>query len=279
MKTVLFPSDYSPHAEVALPYAVSLAQLLGATLHILHVDSHVELNVIRPVKHWERAAGSDLEKAKWARNKEKLRVRLKEEYPDLQVVFAEEYGSPVAGIIHYAKKHTPAWTVMGTRGRAAERSGGPFGSVSMGVLKHQQLPVLLIPLHAPEPRIKHIGYASDFREEDLSTILTLVPMVKAIDGKLTCIHVRGHEDFWDKVQRKFFDQLYDLAQSTNLVDFKILRDGDVQKSLSQVVREEQIDTLAMLHRHHHDLIEYYQDSMTRRIALEFDIPLMVFHGE
>ena len=252
---------------------------MNARLHILHVDPKVELSVIRPVRHWERAAGSTTSKVKWASYQQVIKAHMLDNFPDVDVVFAEEFGSPVSGITHYAKTHKPVWTIMGTRGRAAERSGGPFGSVSMGVIKHQQFPVLLIPANAPGPGLTNIGYASDFHEADLSTILSLVPLVKAIDGRLTCIHVRGAEDYWDKVQRQFFDQLYDLSQSTNLVTFKILRGGEIAKTLRQVIEDEQIDTLAMLHRHHHNLMEYYQDSLTRRIALQSNIPLMVFHGE
>jgi len=37
MKRVLFPTDFSPHANAALPHAINLAALQGGELHLLHV--------------------------------------------------------------------------------------------------------------------------------------------------------------------------------------------------------------------------------------------------
>ena len=35
-RKILVPTDFSPHAEHAMQYAVELAKKLGASLHLLH---------------------------------------------------------------------------------------------------------------------------------------------------------------------------------------------------------------------------------------------------
>jgi nucleotide-binding universal stress UspA family protein len=36
LRTILVPTDYSPTSEAALTYAIDLARLVGATVHVLH---------------------------------------------------------------------------------------------------------------------------------------------------------------------------------------------------------------------------------------------------
>jgi nucleotide-binding universal stress UspA family protein len=61
LKDILFPTDFSPAAEAALPFALKLAQIHGARVHVAHVilpEPHA--NVLSPVlpEHynvWEEA--------------------------------------------------------------------------------------------------------------------------------------------------------------------------------------------------------------------------------
>ena len=41
IRTILAPTDFSPHAETAVRYACGLAERLGAELHLLHVLSEI----------------------------------------------------------------------------------------------------------------------------------------------------------------------------------------------------------------------------------------------
>jgi len=43
VKNVLFPTDFSPTSESALPYAVAIARRFGSTLHLVHVLSEANL--------------------------------------------------------------------------------------------------------------------------------------------------------------------------------------------------------------------------------------------
>ncbi|MDP5168619.1 MAG: universal stress protein [Bacteroidia bacterium] len=279
MKAVLFPTDFSAHAEVALPFAIRLAQQLHAQLVVMHVEPKIGISVLRPIRHWERGSETQFDPQEWDQHQREITTKIEEIAPDVPVGFLTSTGAPVATISDFVSSNKPDWIVMGTRGLESDKSDGPFGSIALGVVRHVKVPVLLVPQHAEGRTINHIAYASDFQEKDLSSVLALAPLVRSLEGTLTCVHVRGQENFWNSVQREFFDKLYDLSQNSSTINFRILRNEQVKDALEAFIEQENIDAVALLHRHHHSMKEYYQESVTRRVALGSKIPVIVFHED
>jgi len=143
LKTVLFPTDFSDQAEVALDHALALAEKHGAALHMLHaVVLHAD-DPNDPAHHFPDA--------------EEIRVRLEEIAEDrmanqLETRRAEEIdvtraqrrgisGAPV--ILEYAEEIDADVIVMGTHGRRG-LSRALLGSVTEEVVRLSKCPVLTI---------------------------------------------------------------------------------------------------------------------------------------
>lgn len=78
MKKILVPTDFSQAAQNAGEYALSLAQVTGASVHLLHVDTEV-MPVLPGPEPWIANANSLL-----ANKDERIRqevVRLRGKYP------------------------------------------------------------------------------------------------------------------------------------------------------------------------------------------------------
>jgi nucleotide-binding universal stress UspA family protein len=143
IRTILAPTDFSHHAEVALRYAAGLAERLDATLHLLHVLPDVVVPVgpdpslvssFPPEYYQETEAKSHraLEQAidpAWGRPpRTELAVR---------------WGDAVASILGYAGDHQIDLIVVATHGRSGI-SHVLLGSVAEQIIRDAPCPVLTI---------------------------------------------------------------------------------------------------------------------------------------
>lgn len=141
-KQILLATDFSECSVRALDYALTLADISGASLHVLHVHQipvstgwGAEAYVAPPVdlfEQIEQEAREQLDKA--LTDEQRTRARA-------EVVLRS--GNAVVEIIQYAKAHDIDMIVMGTHGR------GPVGHVLMGsvaekVIRKAPCPVLVV---------------------------------------------------------------------------------------------------------------------------------------
>lgn len=137
LKHILVPHDFSEASNEALSHAESLAESVGALLHLLHVvtDPRTEAWSIE-------AAGMNLENLinEWQTDAQK---RL----DDLPVKGAYEFttklGQPYKEIVRYATDHDIDLIVMGTHGRGAIEHM-LLGSVAEKVLRIAPCPVMTV---------------------------------------------------------------------------------------------------------------------------------------
>lgn len=136
LQTIVVPLDGSPLAGQALPFAASLARQSGARIvliraaeahTLLDVDlADAQLGVISRAEH-------DLDAAA---------ARLRDEgvtcYPHVY------YDAPVSAILDGARRHHADLIVMSTHGRSG-LGRVVYGSVADDILRHADMPVLLIP--------------------------------------------------------------------------------------------------------------------------------------
>ncbi len=141
MKKILAPTDFSPGAESALQWALSLSEALGTDVFILHV---LDLSLAG-------VAGLPTELAAMpavGQLVDRLRVETKEEmakvaarYPRATTMVRE--GSPRTGILEAGREIGADLIVMGTHGRTG-LAHIFFGSVAEYVVRHSRIPVLTV---------------------------------------------------------------------------------------------------------------------------------------
>lgn len=140
---ILYPTDFSDHAEKALPHALFLAEEFGAELHMFHA---VVLHAADPAN--PELAFPDLESAyeeihRWAVDRME-EAAPEERRPEVKVVKAQDRGiAPAPTIVEYAVGHDIDLVVMGTHGRRGVRRM-LLGSVAEEVLRTVPCPVLTV---------------------------------------------------------------------------------------------------------------------------------------
>jgi universal stress protein A len=126
IKSILAPTDFSPHSEQAVRYACRLAERLDSELHLLHVLS--EIVPAGPDERAQETLDRSLDPS-WGK-------------PG-KVTRAVRWGSPVESIVSYAVDHRVDLVIISTHGRTG-LSHVLLGSVAERIVREAPCPVLTI---------------------------------------------------------------------------------------------------------------------------------------
>ena len=137
LKNILVPHDFSETSESAMKYAVELARMFGAKLHVLHVSERARFEMAT-----ELPLGLDLSLEDAIRER-LLKIMTTAEQRELKPSFQVQAGTPYAEIVRYAKDAAIDLIVMGTHGRGAV-AHAVMGSVAERVVRHAPCPVLTV---------------------------------------------------------------------------------------------------------------------------------------
>ena len=142
LNRILVPTDFSENSDVALKYAMALADLTGASLHVLHVLQNplgagwaAEVYVPPPAEFFERIEQDAREHLNG--------LLIDEQKGKYRAELVCLNGSPFLEIIQFAKQQTIDLIVIGTHGRGAV-SHMLMGSVAERVVRKAPCPVLTV---------------------------------------------------------------------------------------------------------------------------------------
>jgi len=179
MKRVLFPTDFSPHANAALPYAINVAALEGGELHLLHVVV-LHSATSPPVGEFS--------------GEEEARAALDGlQTGESRVVHAVRRGVAASpAILEYAEENDIDVIVMGSHGRRGFRRL-LLGSVAEEVIRAGQWPVLTV-RHESGGASGNLNFARilapvDFSAQSVEGVSVAADLAKRFGADLDLLHV------------------------------------------------------------------------------------------
>lgn len=141
LRTILFATDFSDTADVALQYAKSIAESFGSSVHVLHVLED-------PLPGW-KPAGHIVGVPKireWMEEDARAkmsRVLTDAERQQFSAQLDITWGNPFVEIVRYAANHKNDLIVLGTHGHGAV-AHLLLGSVAENVVRRAPCPVLTV---------------------------------------------------------------------------------------------------------------------------------------
>lgn len=265
MKTIIFPSDFSAVSDHAWQHTLSIAEQLNARILILHAFVPEKIltgeTVSNPI---------DLSTAE--KNINAYLTEAKQKGISSEIIQSSICEGDFAEILKATVVlENPDLIIMGTNGHNTIYESG---SMTARVIGNVNIPTLVIPLNAPVKKIQNLAYASDFEEENMGRLKQLLLFAQGLDAQLSCIHVRGKDKYWSRLQASFYEQLYHLDQSVGRFEFYIINHEDILTALNKFAQLNEIDVLMMLTHDGKSISESY----TQHMVLQTDIPIWVMHG-
>jgi nucleotide-binding universal stress UspA family protein len=186
LKNVLFATDFSPHSDLALPYAAAIARHYGAKLYGAHVLSSEDYLFTAP----------DLWPAHMEQE-QRLQREVKQHIDEQLEGFAHEslfgVGDVCSVISCFISEHDIDLLVVGTHGRTGTRKL-LVGSVAEKIFRLALCPVLSIGPNVPnksDDRIEfqRILFATKFGKESVAALPYAVSFAEEGQAELALLHV------------------------------------------------------------------------------------------
>jgi nucleotide-binding universal stress UspA family protein len=196
LKNILYPTDFSPAAEAAIPYVTGLAKRYEAKIHALHVRGPAAGPIVGP-----EAMPQVLEVTQHQAELEAS--ELHDIFSGLpHEVFVSE-GDVWTTINTIITQENIDLIVIGTRGRTGVKRA-LLGSVAEEIFRKAPCPVLTVGPHVlgdPERQLemKEILFATDFSPESLAAVPYAVSLAQEHQAHLTLLHVIPKHEVGDLV--------------------------------------------------------------------------------
>lgn len=193
IKKILVPTDFSEQAENALRVAADLAKKHHSEIYLLHM---LEL----PMQLVDGASGgakSDLPEALFFMKLAHQKFENMMNAPFLEGITVHEtaeFDGAFEGIMDYAKKYEIDLVVMGSHGSSGLQ-GLFIGSNTEKVVRHSEIPVLVIKKKHEKFAVNRFVYALDFKAENHNAFRQAIAFAKANNQTLHTLYVNTPGDF------------------------------------------------------------------------------------
>lgn len=244
MKTILVPTDFSPSADNAALFAAHLAQQTGADLMLAHVyQIPVTMNdmpvMILSADELRRSADEQLER---------LQKELQGQFPDVKTTAESRLGSTNDELEDICEEINPLVLVLGTHGMGGiERM--LFGSTTLSVMRHTQLPVIAVPKDHKRYGLRKIVLAADLLDIAKIPARKIVEITQMLGAELELVHVAPHNEKTQKSMQPLLDRLLPLQPVCHTV-----HNENVKTGLLQYLEQNSTDLLMVL-PHEHNIVE------------------------
>ncbi|MFK8006310.1 MAG: universal stress protein [Saprospiraceae bacterium] len=276
MKKILVPTDFSKSALKAFLYAKELAKTLGYGLKVVHINTG-NLSTNQPLI-------LQSEKSRQEVLTEMLNefVTLEDVNEKTNILTTQKIETAIYEAINITKKivllseeEEVELLVMGTTG-ANNALDKMLGSIASSVAQRAHCPVFLIPENVKYQDFENVLYASNYESADEILIESIIDFGNIFRVTMHFVHIE-EQDNYENIEDTIFYKLFekgDPAFSFNIVNIK---NRSVMNGLYQYAEENEVDLIVLVNRQRNVLENFFQLSLTKKMARTTTLPLMVFH--
>jgi nucleotide-binding universal stress UspA family protein len=280
MKNIIVPTDFSPSAKGAFQFALDLAELQGGKVKVVHIY-HPEFD---PDSNWLNNSFLD----GVGNAKERLDAFVKEELNyaaaggvaiDVKVEQEVITGFAVDEILQISQRKEVDLIVMGSTGEKGflEKM---FGSVSTNVTQRAECPVMLVPHGVQFRGFRHIMYASNYEAAERPTLHRIVDVANAFHADIHFVHVaeEGDTRSYQEIENRLFNVLFNGEDPSFAFSLTKVEGHSVVDGLNDYAIKHNIDLVVMVCPHRNFWEQLFHKSVTKAMALNTKLPILVLHG-
>lgn len=274
MKKILFPTDFSEAANHAFIYALNVAKQLKATIITLHVFNRPDVRGSHMATSLEELF-KDMDLSVFENYKHAIppldKLARENDFGDLNIKHVLEEGPVVETIIEVANRDEIDLIVMGTTGASGLKKI-LLGSIAGEVLESANCPALVVPEKATfDGHIDRIAFTTSFKPEERKALDNVLTFATSFDAKIFCVNVDlAHTDFYIHKM----DPLKAEFSGNDKISFSVLEGTDIRETLTDFLKENAIDIIAMVTHKRNFLQELFQYSKTKSMAYHAKTPVL-----
>lgn len=272
-KRILVPTDFSEEADNALEAARSLVASTGSEILLLHVieDPHVETFNTIGEEHYDTMENIYVLKLIEV-SKNRIEALLEEDrFSDINISYKVVIGNPYQNISEQIAEHGCSLVVMGTKGASGIQEL-LVGSNADKVVRYATCPVITVKNCRDLTKIKHIVFASDLREEQLSIIDELKQMQEFYGATLHIIKV--YDSLWLK-QEEVEERIEEFAKVAKLENYtvNVAHNNDEAYAIMEFANEIHADMIAMAAHSRSGILHFLSAPIARDVINHSKYPI------
>ncbi len=273
MKRILVPVDFSEEAKCAVKTAAGIANKTGSDIYLLHM---VDL----PEGIIDAQSGMDNSSPAAILYMSKIHERFDEikNSPELEGLNVHEkvhFQKTFDGVIEESKKDAVDLIVMGSSGATGLKEI-IVGSNTEKVVRHSEVPVLVVKKGTGELDIKHIVFASDFSDDIKKRFEDVMAFSKIFDATLHLLYVNTPHNF--NTTKAVNEKISNFVEDFNLdkFDINIYNDISVEKGILNFANDIDADLIALNTHGRSGLSQLFNGSIGQELANHALKPVLTF---
>lgn len=259
MNTIVVPTDFSAPAENAMMYAGNIAKRTGATIYLLHVyQVPVSMNdvpvMLVSAEELKKNADSQLFSA---------RDTLQKRYPDIEIKTEARLGDAIDEVNELCRQLSPELIIVGRHGATGvERL--LFGSTSLSLIRHTDVPVIVVPDTYTGSLIKNIAIAAEQVVEGIP-VQTIRNFAEEMNASLHVIHVQ--------LAKTEARELHQLVPGLT-AEYTTIHDTEFIHGIQSYAEANNIDLIIVLPKKHTLIERMFFKPHTTELMENLSLPLM-----
>jgi nucleotide-binding universal stress UspA family protein len=283
MKTLLLLIRNPAASEWCINYAIDLAKDLHLKVVLFYVENPSSHHSTVP--HLSGAALEQLhhnlkEKALLARDSLAGQVNdLKRKSDEkVQVEVYTAIGNEIA-LINQMVEEKKAHMVM----LASERKGntGYNRAFVDEVSRNVNCPVWIIPENTRYHSIDSIIYATDYQEEDISTLRKVIDLTHYLSPEITALHITKNPDFQLKIKNAGFQEIVQNKTGYESLSVKSLEEKNgkgIPEMIGDFAAKDKSSLIVVLRDNKEFFDRIFNPSISRKIVHDAGYPVLVYHS-
>jgi len=273
MKKIIVPVDFSEYSEYAIETAAALAHKINAEILVLHM-----LELSDAVISSAHSAKETLFFLKLA--EKRFKSFLDKKYlSGLHITPIVKHFKVFSEINETVKEHNADLIIMGSHG-ASGLQEMLIGSNTEKVVRHSDVPVLIVK-HSPILMdFDNVVFACDFSEEAIKPYINAVNVLKKLNAKMHLVYVnRPYEGFssspeMEKRVAEFLKKAEGNLDKMNQVNY--VNDYSIEKGILNFSNVIGADLIAIATHGRKGLAHFFEGSISEDIANHSTLPVMTF---
>lgn len=265
---ILVPTDFSKNADAALKYAIGLATDTQSSLVILHAYRLLQ-TAVPTVDQSPFSIKNQWDKDTWE-NFRKLEKSLIKG-ADIRYEFEVDVGFASDAIISSIESNKIDLLVIGSAG--AGKMSQFLGSTTLKILDKVKCPVMVVPTDAEYSRFNKVVFAYDNKViKHTAKLNLLLDYIKTFNSNLEILNVYSEQEVTDE-NILLLNKQFEGTKHT----FTSIRCESIAEGILNHLRGSSTDVLVAFKRDHSIIEKVFRYSITKKLVLHTELPLLVLH--
>ncbi len=284
LKKILVPVDLSNYSMEAVKYAFGLATKIQAEIKFLYVLPEPHLpGTVKYTTSWQ--AHEKIERDELFKNAQKMLLEFSEEIkhhiPEEQrkatrFHFAIHTGSLGNVVVSLSYRYKPDFVLMHHKDKPEEKTY--LSKVVEYITKYSEYPVMILPKSASYSNIDKLTvmYATNFHDNDHTSLNTLLEILKPFDTRIHCIHIETEYPLDSNEKLEELNKFLKDEYKDQNITADLIESSNVSLGIEEFINQKHIGLIAMSTQKHNFIYRIFHADVVKEMIKASKVPMLVF---